>query len=257
MYKKKRFRLRPYEEVAADFQMARRYYPYVHRIFLADGDALCMSTDKLMRILDHAAGLFPECTRVGIYSRSSHILRKSVSELERLKKAGLGIVYIGAESGSEKVLRYINKGERPEQIVEAVSKAESAGIETSVTFVSGLGGKEFMGEHATETGKMIGKMGASYVGLLTLILEPGAPMYDDMQAGRFITLSAQEVIEELNMILTNADCISDCVFRSNHPSNLITLKGTLPNDKERLLEKVRRAKTDGSIFDARLKNRRL
>ena len=259
MYKTKKFRLRPFDEVIADFETARQYYPYpyVKRIFLADGDALCMATDKLLRILDKACELFPECTRVGLYSRSSHILRKSESELERLKSAGLGIVYVGAESGSGEVLRLINKKETPEQIVEAVRKAENAGIETSVTFVSGLGGRPLMERHAIETGKMIGEMGATYVGLLTLILEPGAPMYDDMIAGRFTPLSAREIIEELELILDNADCSGECVFRSNHASNLLSLKGTLPQDKARLLALVRSVKADGRITDARLNNRRL
>jgi radical SAM superfamily enzyme YgiQ (UPF0313 family) len=257
MYKKKEFRLRPHEMILKDFQIARSYYPRVERIFLADGDAMCMAADKLLRILDSAGEIFPECDRIGIYSRSSHILRKSESELRSLRDAGLGIVYIGAESGAEEVLRRINKGETPSQIVEAVGKAESAGIVTSVTFVSGLGGRELMAEHAIETGRMIGEMGASYVGLLTLILSPGAPMYDDMKAGRFVPLSALEVIEELDMILTHADCAADCVLRTNHPSNLVNLRGTLPGDKDRLLAKVRRVKTDGSISDSQLRNRYL
>ena len=257
MYKKKRFRLRPYEEIVEDFHIARLYYPHVRRIFLADGDALCLSADKLLRIMDAAREVFPECARFGIYSRSSHILRKSEGELKDLSDAGLGIVYIGAESGSEEVLRRINKGEVPAQMIEAVQKAESAGIETSVTFVSGLGGKELIAEHAVQTGKMIGEMGASYVGLLTLILEPGAPMYDDMLAGDFIPLSAREILEELELILSNADCTGNCIIRSNHPSNLINLRGTLPQDKEQLLARVRRSVSDGNITDERLRYRRL
>jgi len=257
MYKKKRFRPRPFEEVVEDFKMARLYYSRIGRIFLADGNAMCLATDKLLRILDTARAAFPECTRIGVYSRSSDILRKSDSELSRLRDAGLGIVYIGAESGSAEVLSSINKGETPAQIIEGVQKAENAGIEASVTFVSGLGGKELMTEHAIETGKMIGKLGATYVGLLTLILEPGAPMYDDEIAGRFIPLSAYEVMEELENILSNADCIKDCVFRSNHASNLISLRGTLPPDKERLLTQVRSAITSGSISDEHLRYRRL
>ena len=257
MYKKKKFHLRPFEEVIEDFRIARGFYPHVGRIFLADGDALCMTTDKLLRILKGAGEIFPECTRVGVYSRSSHILRKSVDELESLRDAGLGIVYIGAESGSGEVLKYISKGETPEQIVEAVRKAESAGIETSVTFVSGVGGKALMEEHAVATGKMIGDMSATYVGLLTLILEPGAPMYDDMLEGRFAPLNAADIVDELESILINADCSRDCVLRANHASNLIALRGTLPQDKEKLLAAVRRAKTDGSVTDGRLANRYL
>jgi len=257
MYKRKRFHPRPFEEVLEDFKMARLYYPRVGRIFLADGNAMCLTADKLLRILDSARHIFPECERIGVYSRSSDILRKSDDELKKLRDAGLGIVYIGAESGSEEVLRRINKGETPAQISEGVQKAENAGIETSVTFVSGLGGKELLSEHAIETGKMIGRLGATYVGLLTLILEPGAPMYDDELAGRFLPLSAREVLEELALILADADCIKDCVFRSNHPSNLINLKGRLPQDKERLLDSVRDVIEGGRISDAHLLNRRL
>ena len=257
MYKQKRFRVRPFEEVIEDFSMARRYYPHIQRIFLADGDALCLSTDKLMRILNEARAIFPECTRIGIYSRSSNILKKSESELKSLREAGLGIAYIGAESGSDEVLSLINKGETTGQMIEAVKKAEGAGIKTSVTFVSGLGGKKLMAEHAIETGKMIGKMGASYVGLLTLILAPGAQMYDDMLTGKFETLSASEIIDELELILTNADCESNCVLRANHPSNLVMLKGTLPQDKGKLLAIVGHAKSDESITDAGLIDRRL
>jgi len=257
MYKKKKFRTRPFEEITEDFKMARTYYPRVGRIFLADGNAMCMTADKLLCILDSARKTFPECARIGIYSRSSDILRKSDEELIKLREAGLGIVYIGAESGSEEVLRRINKGETPAQIVEGVQKAENAGIETSVTFVSGLGGRDLMTEHAIETGKLIGRMGATYVGLLTLILEPGAPMYDDEISGSFVSLNAREVLEELALILEGADCLKDCIFRSNHASNLVRLRGTLPHDKDRLLAGVRHVLEDGSISDVHLRNRRL
>ena len=257
MYKNKEFRVRPFESIAEDFCAARSLHPYVERIFLADGDALCLSTDKLMRILDIAGSTFPECTRVSAYSRSSHILRKSEGELKRLREAGLGIVYIGAESGSDEVLRLVDKGETAAQIVEACQKTEAAGIAASVTFVSGLGGKALMVEHAAETGKMIGKMGASFVGLLTLVLTPGTPMHTEMLSGAFAPLSAREVLEELDLILVNADCDKDCVLRSNHPSNLVALKGTLPHDKERLLSQVRQAKTDERVTDIRFRNRHL
>ena len=257
MYKAKHFKLRPLEMIIADFREARAVYPRVGRIFLADGDAMCMTADKLLNILNAAGEIFPECSRIGVYSRSAHILRKSDNELKSLRDAGLGIVYIGAESGCEEVLRRINKGETPAQMAEAVQKAENAGIETSVTFVSGLGGRELMTEHAIETGKLIGEMGASYVGLLTLILSPGAPMYDDMLTGKFIPLSANEIIEELELILENADCSKDCLLRSNHPSNLIALRGVLPQDKERLLAMVRSVKAGGGVSDGMLDNRRL
>ena len=250
MYKAKRFRLKSLETVLADLQEARGYYRRVGRIFFADGDALCMKTEKLLRLLEAARAAFPECERIGIYSRASHILRKSGEELSALREAGLGIVYIGAESGSDEVLRRVEKGEAASELVEAVQKAERAGIETSVTFILGLGGRELMAEHAKKTGEMISRMGASYVGLLTLLLTPEAPLYADMRSEKFELLSPLETIEELELILTHANCETETVLRSNHASNWLVLKGTLPRDKENLLAEVRAAKADTSVLRA-------
>jgi radical SAM superfamily enzyme YgiQ (UPF0313 family) len=166
-YKAKKFRLKPFETILNDLLEARDYYRLVERIFFADGDVFCLSTDKLKQLLNAVREIFPECIRVGVYSRASQILKKSHDELVRLREAGLGIVYIGAESGSETVLKNINKGETAADLIESVKKAEEAGITTSVTFILGLGGREHMEEHACETGKMISEMGATYVGLLT------------------------------------------------------------------------------------------
>lgn len=238
MFKEKKFRMRPFEEVFEDLKAARREYGYVRRVFYADGDAFCMSADKLLRLIEAARAIFPECERVSFYGRASEIAKKSDRELLRLKDAGLGIVYIGAESGSPMVLQRVNKGETPEEIAAAVARAESLGITTSVTFISGLGGRELMEEHAVRTGEMIGGMGASYVGLLTLMLAPGTPMFEDAVAGRFLPLSEQQVAQELKLILNHADCRKPCVIRSNHVSNRLVLHGTLPQDKEVMLAQV-------------------
>ena len=247
-YKAKEFRVKPFETVLADLMEARGYYRHVGRIFFADGDAMCLATDELMRLLDAVRELFPECTRVGVYGRASHILSKSLDDLARLREAGLGIVYIGAESGSDEVLRRVDKGETVQQTVDSVRKAESAGIKTSVTFILGLGGRGFIEEHASKTGEMISAMGASYVGLLALILNPEAPLYADAQSGKFELLTPLETVEELEIILENAICESETVFRSNHASNWLVLKGTLPRDRERLLGQVRSAKVDTSVL---------
>ena len=247
-YKEKKFRLRPYEDVLDDLRETRRYYRHVERVFFADGDALCMAPGKMLQLLGSVRELFPECARVGVYSRASQILSKSDDELSNLCEAGLGIAYIGAESGSDEVLRRVNKGETSEQIIKAVQKAERAGIKTSVTFILGLGGRELLSEHAEKTGEMISAMGASYVGLLTLVLEPEAPLFDDVRTGKFVQLTPLETVEELEIILEHTDCKSETVLRSNHASNWIALKGTLPRDKGRLLEQVRRAKADTGLL---------
>ena len=250
MYKDKKFRIKPIETVLNDLQGARRRYSRVDRVFLADGDALCLTTDKLMVILNAIRETFPECERVGIYSRATHILSKTPEELAQLAKAGIGIAYIGAESGSDEVLLRIDKGETAAQITKAVKMAEAAGIQASVTFISGLGGKELLKEHATKTGKMISEMGASYVGFLSLVLTPGVPLYADVQSGKFELITPFELMEELEIILEHSNCKKETVLRSNHASNWLALKGNLPHDKNRLLDQVRRAKTDKGLLRA-------
>jgi len=248
MYSDKKFRMRTFDEVFADMKDARREYPDVERIFFADGDALCLTAEKLLQLLGAVRAIFPECTRVGIYGRADDILRKSEDELRLLKDAGLGIIYIGAESGSAEVLRRVHKSETPEDMISAVHRAEGAGIPVSVTFISGLGGRELMEEHAIETGKMITAMGASYVGLLTLMLAPSTPMFEDVQNGKFEQLTTDEVMKETELILNNANCEKECVIRSNHASNRLVLKGTLPQDKERLLGQVHSAMHDEKML---------
>lgn len=241
MYKDKKFHIRPFKDILEDLKEARCDYTRVDRIFFADGDALCLSTEKLLDLLNAVKTLFPECRRVAVYSRAAHVLRKSEEELKALKNAGLGIVYIGAESGSDEVLRRVCKGETAKEICEGVLKAEKCGIATSVTFLSGLGGRELLEEHAVSTGRMIGEMGASYVGLLTMLPAPGTKIFEEMCNGSFVPLSLTEVEEELKLILQNADCKKPCVIRSNHASNHIVLNGTLPQDRDRLLRQVEMA----------------
>ena len=262
MFKEKQFRVRKIEEVMEDLEAARRYYSRVGRIFLCDGDALCLKTEKLIPILDKIKELFPECERVGIYARSSDVLRKTDDELKELVAHGLGIVYIGAESGSDKVLKMINKGVTREEIKESVRRCEEVGLPTSVTFISGMGGKAMWKEHAVETGTLIAEMGASYVGLLTLMVSPKAPIFEQIQSGEFEVLSGEEVVAETHLLLECTDlekakssygeyCVSNldgavsfprpCVFRSNHASNYVSLRGDLPKDRDYMLGLLERA----------------
>ena len=250
MFKDKRFTVRPEREVMEDLDEARTMYRRVDRIFLCDGDALCLANGKLLPILKRIRELFPECERVGIYGRAKDILRKGVEELKELVNNGLKIVYIGAESGSDIVLGHVNKGETRKEIIESVKKAEDAGMVTSVTFISGLGGRDLMEEHAEQTGKMISEMGASYVGLLTLMLDPSAPICDEIKRGAFRLLSAGEVLRETYIMLRAAAPERPCVFRSNHASNYVSLRGNLPEDKERMLKQLEHAMSDPRLLKA-------
>ena len=254
MFKEKKFHVRPMEDILDDIDMARKYYRYVNKIFLCDGDALCLSTSKLLTILDRIAEVFPECERVGVYGSPKDVLRKRDDELQTLKEHGLDIIYIGAESGSDIVLRQIDKGATREEIITAVKRIEAADIMASVTFISGLGGRPLWREHAIETGTMISEMGATYVGLLTLLLEPGAPMREDVIEGRFELLSAEEIVAETLLMMKNINVDRKCVFRSNHASNYVSLRGDLPDDKDRMIAQLERAMEDtGLLKDERFR----
>ena len=254
MFKEKRFQTRPTEDIIADFAWARKRYRSVPRIFLADANALCLKTDKLLPILTYIQETFPECERVTIYGRASDVLRKTEDELRQLREHGLTMVYIGAESGSDKVLEMCRKGETRQQLIDAVKRIEKVGIKASVTFISGLAGKDGWEDHAIQTGTMITEMNASYVSLLTLLVDPQAPMYDDIQSGRLKLLTPQEVLAETHLMLENANPQKTCIFRSNHASNYLSLKGDLPQDRDRFLAQIENAmKNTGMLKDERFR----
>ena len=242
MFKDKQFHIRQPEAIRRDMLEMRQYYAKVGRIFLADGDALCLKNEKLLKIMDDIREIYPECERVGIYGSAMDVLRKTPAELEALRDAGVGIIYIGAESGNPEVLRRIHKNGTREEIIEAVQRIEASGIRSSVTFISGLGGRELQKEHALDCASMLNEMQPYYASFLTLIVEPPAPMYQDLIEGKIELLKPIEVLDEMELFLTNTDLKKPCVFRSNHASNYLALAGDLPADKERMLAEVRRAK---------------
>ena len=248
MYKDKKFRVRSLDEVIEDLAWARKQYRRVERMFLCDGDALALSNNRLMPILRYISENFPECQRVTVYGRATDVLKKSDEELKELYEAGLTMVYIGAESGSDKVLKDVCKGETRQQLIDGVKKIEASGMQASVTFISGLAGKDGWREHAIETGTMISEMGASYVALLTLIVEPSVPMAEDIQSGKFKMLTAEEVLEETLLLLEHTNVTKQCVFRSNHASNYVSLRGNLPDDKEKMMDLLRKAMSNKDML---------
>ena len=246
MFKDKKFRVRDVAEVKEDLAEARRMYGYIEKIFLADGDALCLSMLKLEDIIGYINELFTETKSINIYASPKDVLAKSQQDLERLHALGVKILYIGAESGNDKILKNINKGATRDEIIEAVRKTESSGIKASVTFIQGLGGEAMYREHAIDTGTMISAMEPSFVGLLTLMLDDAAEITADIREGRLKLLSPMQVCEETLLMLENINLTKECIFRSNHASNYVPLAGTLPQDKEKMMKLLVRAmKTKG------------
>lgn len=245
MYKAKQFRMRKMPEIMADIEeVSNEAGPFIRRIFLADGDALIMPTESLVEILSALKNGFSNCERITSYGAPMDVLGKSDEELKILKDNGLDMVYIGLESGDDEVLKRIKKGATSAQIVEAVKRLKAAGIKTSVTLISGLGGRELRHEHALNSAKAVSEMKADYVGFLTLLLEPGAPMLKDVESGDFEYLTPDEVMEEMEEFLSNVDS-DGTVFRANHASNYLPIGGDLNGDIPKMLDIVKRARQSG------------
>ncbi|MBP2027322.1 radical SAM superfamily enzyme YgiQ (UPF0313 family) [Acetoanaerobium pronyense] len=237
MYKDKSFRIKSWEEIKEDLDEARENYRYIKRIFLADGDALVLPAKKLIQILDYIKEIFPECERVGIYAAPKDILLKSEEDLKALKESGLGIVYIGIESGDDQILKDIEKGVSSSEIISSGQKLKAAQIPISITLISGIGGKEKTKEHAIESARVVNRINPEYVSFLTLMLEEGTPLYEDWQNDKFSLLSPKEVLEEIRLFIENTD-LKGSIFRANHASNYISLGGILNEEKDELLKNI-------------------
>lgn len=242
MYKEKAFHIRPLDAVLADFAEMRLRYRKVGRIFLADGDALIAKTDYLCAVLTYIREHFPECERVTCYASPKSILLKTPEELRLLQSLGLSMVYLGLESGSDEVLAFMKKGVTAAQIIQAAEKIHAAAIKLSVTAISGLGGQALWREHAIRTGEVLSAMHPEYVGLLTLMIDEEVPLAREVREGRFQLLTPYDVLIETKEMLTHMDC-PDCVFRSNHASNYLNLRGTLNADKPAMLALLDKAIT--------------
>lgn len=243
MYKEKRFALRPLDEVLEDFRIARQTYRHVDKVFLADGDALVRKASELYTILDTIRELFPECQRVTSYASPASIRIRTDEELQTLRAKGLTMVYMGLESGCDEVLKLMRKGHMSAEIIEMGQKVRRNGIALSVTAITGLGGPGLLEQHAIETAKAFNAMNPEYIGMLTLMVEPGTPLYDWVRDGEFQLLTQPQVLRETRLLVENLDSPGS-VFRMNHASNYLVLKGTLNQDKEAMLRTIDAAEHD-------------
>jgi radical SAM superfamily enzyme YgiQ (UPF0313 family) len=232
----KSFRIKSFEEIREDIDEAGLYGP-IPRIFLADGDALIIPQKDLMRILSHLKQKIRGLERVGIYANAVDVLKKDVEELKELKKLGLGIIYLGLESGNPEILRRIRKNATVEQMIRAAKRVKEAGILLSVTVLLGIGGIEMSIEHAEDTGKVLSEMDPEYVGALSLIIVPGTPIEQELASGRLVLPTPFELIKELGTMIENCR-FTECFFASNHASNYLPLRVRMPAEKARALELI-------------------
>ena len=233
-YKGERFRIKDEAVIDADIRYAAKNYAFLRRLFLADGDALIIPQPKLRWIFARIREELPQILRVGLYGNAKSILRKTPEELQELRDLGLGIVYLGLESGDAEVLREIHKGVGPERMIEAGRKVRAAGLKLSVTVLLGIAGRERSLAHAQATGAVLSAMDPNYVGALTLMLLPNTELGDKERGGQFELMSPPELLAELREMLLHTH-LSQGLFLSNHASNYLPLKVRMPAGKEEAL----------------------
>jgi len=239
MYRSKEYSERPWEEVKLEIDMMAKQMPDTQRIFLADGDALNISTDYMIQITKYLYEKFPNLQRISCYAMPMNLLKKTPEELKKMYDAGLHMLYLGIESGSDIILKKVTKGAVAKTIIKACSKAKDAGYVLSCMIILGLGGKTYSKEHMKGTAEVINAVSPHFVGALTLYMENGIKDEFLTKFGEpFVPVSDSESLGELEDLISQIDVKEEVVFRANHGSNAYTIKGTFPKDKDSMLEKI-------------------
>ena len=239
MYRSKEYSERPWGQIKVEIDLAATHIPNSKRIFLADGDALNLPTDKMLQILDYIREKFPDYERISCYAMPQNILKKSVEDLKKLYDAGLTMFYIGIESGSDIILKKVTKGATGQTIIKACQKAKDAGFTISCMIILGLGGKTYSKQHIEDTAKVLSAAAPHYVGTLTLHLEDG--IRDEFLTKfkePFLAIDDSEALNELELLISKMEPTSEVIFRANHGSNAYPIGGTFPQDKQSMLQKI-------------------
>jgi len=240
MYRSKEYSERPWEEIKSEIDMMAAIVPDTTRVFLADGDALNLDAEYMVRIVKYIYEKFPKLERISCYAMPMNILKKTPEELKKMHDAGLTMFYLGIESGSDIVLKKVTKGATSKTIIKSVNKAKNAGYTMSCMVILGLGGKKYSTDHIQGTADVINACSPQYVGALTLYLENG--IKDEFLKkfeGEFSRLNDDEALNELEELLAKIDTKEEIIFRANHGSNAYTIKGTFPQDKQKMLDQIR------------------
>jgi radical SAM superfamily enzyme YgiQ (UPF0313 family) len=239
-YQGERFKIKSDDLIMADIEFAARQCRRQRRLFLCDGDALIIPQKRLMNILGEIKARLPWVTRVGSYANAKSLKMKSAADLAALKASGLGILYMGLETGDDTTLEAINKGASSQLMIDMGRKAKAAGFKLSVTVLLGIAGQVRSQIHARETGRVLTAIDPDYIGALSLMLIPGTPLHNDYQAGRFPLIEAREMLAELRTMFAETR-LSKGLFHANHASNYLPIKARLPRDRESVLALIDKA----------------
>jgi radical SAM superfamily enzyme YgiQ (UPF0313 family) len=233
-YKGERFKIKPDDIILEDIAFASKYCKRQDRLFICDGDALIVPQKKLIWILSEIRKQVPWVTRVGVYANTKGIKMKTPEELIELRENGLGIAYLGLETGDDETLKNVHKGATAQTMIDMGKKIRAAGIKLSITVLLGIAGRERSRVHAVETGRVLSEIDPEYVGALSLMLIPGTPLHDDYAAGKFPLIEPVEMLSELKTMIEHTQ-LSNGLFHANHASNYLSIRAKFPIDKQKTL----------------------
>jgi len=237
MYTSKKFSVKKEEDVFAEIDSMNLYSQNIRKVFLADGNAFVLSFSKLSRIVDRLHSVFPKLNRISAYALPKDILSKTDEELRLLAEKGLKLLYVGIETGDDELLQLIKKGETFESTSEALIKARKAGIKLSVMILNGLGGRKYSKQHAVNSARIINKVQPEYLSTLVLSFPYGVEHFKKRFTGDFEELTQLELISEMGNFISRLE-LESTIFRSDHASNYLVLKGVLKRDKDELLQRI-------------------
>lgn len=233
----KKFSIKPEADVMNEIAWAGANLPGVQRVFLADGDAMSLSVRRLLKILTAIREHLPDVERVASYCSSFNLKNKSIEELQQLHDAGLKLVYMGAESGDDFVLNAISKGDTHDGTRDALNRLRAAGIHRSVMIINGVGGTKFSEQHALESARLANETQPEFLSSLVINHPHGMERFQAGYNGQYVLMSQQERFKELRTFVGALE-LENTVFRSDHASNQLPLKGTLGRDKDELLAQI-------------------
>ncbi len=243
MYKSKKFKIRRFDDLKKDIEWCVEHVPYVRRVFLADGDALVIRTPQMLKTLELLYNSFPGLERVRSYANPGNLIAKSQEELNEIRAAGLTMLYYGIESGDEEILQKVKKQATTAEMIEGCGKAHKAGFELSVTVLLGLAGKAGSKRHAERTAWILNQINPRYIGALTLMLGPLEKHFARSMGEDFQFLDKMETLNEIRELVARLD-VKNSIFRSNHASNWLPLRGTFPEDKQKIIQVIDQALKD-------------
>ena len=251
MYRDEPFRMEPLDQIEEDLVEARQYVPNVTRVFLENGDPFALSADRLEQIAVMIHAYLPRVETIAMYASVKNVIGKSDEELRRLRNLGINELNIGVESGLDEALAYMNKGYTAAQAKYELNRLKSAGIDYGANIILGCAGAERRHENAAATAALLNETKPYLIFTGTIHSDPGCPLYDDMQSGRFVESTFGEYLDEEEELLELLD-FTECYLFGLHPSNIVTMHGNLPEDKAAMLELVRKRREElAGILDER------